>query len=120
MVSLYLNENIPYTIKPFLDELGINFIHTNDARNQGSLDEPQLEYASKNGYVLVTLNRRDFRRLHLDWISKKKVHTGIILLSPETPDLLAGRLKIFIETRLPNLKPPFCELAGRTSPYQST
>ena len=120
MALLYLNENIAYTIKPYLKNLGINCIHTLDAQNQGTLDEPQLEYASKNGHVLVTHNRKDFRRLHRDWLSKKKSHAGIILLSPQTPDLLAHRLKNFIETRLPGLKSPFCELAERIPPSKST
>ena len=62
MPTLYLNENVAFQVKDILLEKNINSIHTLDVGNIGISDELQLEYASKNKYILVTHNRKDFRK----------------------------------------------------------
>ena len=53
------------------------------ARDQGLLgasDEAQLAHATRQGWVIVSHNVRDFRRLHASYHLQGREHGGIILL----------------------------------------
>ena len=76
--------------------------------NQGISDEAQLQYAVKKGYILVTHNRKDFRKLHKKWIEEKRYHHGIIVMKHDEPERLAMRIKLFFEKMYQTLTPPFC------------
>ncbi len=71
-------------------------------------DEQQLDYAAKNGYILLSHNKRHFQTLHKDWMAKQKTHSGIVVISFAEPERLAVRVKVFFEEMHPNLKIPFC------------
>ena len=58
---------------------GYDVVTTRDVGNLGNPDEKQLEYAANNGRAIVTHNRRDFRRLHRDWIRRAQHHCGVIV-----------------------------------------
>lgn len=45
----------------------------------GSDDVDQLVFASENNRSLVSYNKRDFAKLHYQWMAKQKKHQGIIL-----------------------------------------
>lgn len=109
LAKLYLNENIPIRLAGLLADFGIIAIHTLDVNNKGNSDEFQLQYAAQNGYVLVTHNRKDFRRLHERWIQNRKVHSGILVMRHDEPERLADRIKRFFEHRYSALQAPFCE-----------
>ena len=105
---LYLNENIPVRLVDILSSMGIPSVHTVYVGNQGVSDETQLEYASDNGYIMVTHNRYDFRLLHKRWIRQGKVHSGILVMSHGEPEYLAYRLDRFFDEIYPFVKRPFC------------
>ena len=69
--------------------------------NQGTTDTEVLAFAASQGRVVLTMNRRDFRRLHL----AAAAHEGIVLCSRSGPDDLAQRVHHAIEASGP--------LAGR-------
>ncbi len=72
-------------------------------------DEEQLEFAAREGRVLVTANKGDYTRLHWEWVAAERAHAGIVivpqlmdlklrmrkfreLLSTTSPEELAGKL----------------------------
>ena len=56
--TLYLNENVAIRLVALLSQRGIEAVHTLNVGNRGVSDEAQLEYAAKQGYILLTHNRR--------------------------------------------------------------
>lgn len=42
-------------------------------------DEAHLDYATRQGRVLYSFNRRDFYRLHIEYLKQGRSHAGIIL-----------------------------------------
>lgn len=106
--TLYLNENINPSLTDALAQYGIKAIHTLTVNNTGASDEFQLEYAAKSNYILVTHNRKHFKRLHRQWIEKGKLHAGILVIRLSEPEILAVRIKRFFDELYPVISPPFC------------
>lgn len=106
--TLYLNENIPVRLVDILLLNGIKAIHTVNMGNQGASDEFQLEYAANQKYMLVSHNRRDFRRLHTKWMCEGRFHYGILVMGHGEPEYLAERIGRFFDNIYPTLTPPFC------------
>ncbi|MFH1622247.1 MAG: DUF5615 family PIN-like protein [Candidatus Omnitrophota bacterium] len=107
---LYLNENIQVSLVNELTKLNLTAVHTYNANNGGVTDEFQLQYAAAKQYVLVSYNRRHYRKLHNEWQHSGKSHYGIIILSPGEPEYVAKRIKLFLEHKYPSLIIPFCEV----------
>jgi len=79
MAFLYANENFPFQVVQALRALGHDVLTTFEAgnANQSIPDEQVLEFATQNQPTLLTINKRDFIRLH-------KIipdHAGIIICS---------------------------------------
>ena len=66
MARLYANENFPVDVVRELRALGHDVLSTHDVgrSNQGIEDDAVLRYAADTDRCLITLNRRDFMRLH--------------------------------------------------------
>ena len=79
MLKLYLDENIPLSVAHGLKLRGYDVLTTHEAGNSGKTDEEQLIFATRMGRVIVTLNIRDFSRLHVKYLNTNKFHGGIIL-----------------------------------------
>jgi predicted nuclease of predicted toxin-antitoxin system len=77
MASFYTNENFPLKVVQYLREMGHDVLTSHEAgnANQRIPDEDVLEFATKAGRILLTLNRRDFIELH----EKTPGHAGIIV-----------------------------------------
>lgn len=78
MIQLYLNENIEIEIAMRLRNHGYNVLTTLEAGNAQYTDEKQLDYATRQERVILTHNRKHFKKLHLEWQSQDKLHRGII------------------------------------------
>ena len=91
MARLYSNENFPRQAVEALRALGHDVCTTLEAgqANRCISDDAVLAFASREGRAVVTLNRRDFRRLH----RRRPEHAGIIVCT-EDPDheALAARI----------------------------
>lgn len=76
MARLYSNENFPQPVVEALRALGHDVLTSREAgkANQRIEDPEVLVYAASLGRALLTLNRRDFRRLHDSGVG----HEGII------------------------------------------
>lgn len=76
MARLYSNENFPFDVVRELRRIGhdVLTIQETGRANQRTSDDDVLEFAIQAGRALLTLNRRDFRKLHRN----RPDHKGII------------------------------------------
>ena len=56
----------------------IDVMTTVEAEKLGSDDSSQLEFASSIGRAIYTFNIGDFARLHNEYLTQNKTHSGII------------------------------------------
>jgi predicted nuclease of predicted toxin-antitoxin system len=82
-MALYADENFPLRVIEELRQLGFDVLTAfEDGRaNQSITDQAVLARASELGRAILTLNRRDFKRLHRQLPN----HAGIIICK-EDPD----------------------------------
>jgi predicted nuclease of predicted toxin-antitoxin system len=84
MIRLYINENFPQKVVELLRDRGYDVLTTKDAGKSGVgiPDEAVLSFAVQENRALITINRKDFIRLH----KINPEHTGIIVCT-ENHDL---------------------------------
>src|SRR5438094_766727 len=84
MAKLYSNENLPLQVVRELRLLGHDVVTSFEAGqpNRRIPDEEVLKFAAIEERLLLTLNRRDFLRLHN---SGRVSHSGIVLCTAD-PD----------------------------------
>lgn len=94
-IKLYLNEDIHIKLVKALRLRNIDVFSTQEYGKITSSDEEQLEFATKQQRTILTFNREDYIKLHLDWMKKGKNHYGIII-SQQIPigELLKRTLKL--------------------------
>lgn len=90
-MALYADENFPLRVVEELRRLGIDVLtaYEDGRANQSLTDEMILYRAKELGRAIVTLNRQDFKRLHLEVPD----HAGIIICT-EDPDRLGQAQRI--------------------------
>lgn len=84
MHSFYTNENFPFQIVEILRTLGYDVLTSLEAgrANQSIPDEEVISHAVETKRTLLTLNRKDFMKLHKTFPN----HHGIIVCTND-PDL---------------------------------
>ena len=77
MARLYADENFPFPASEALRELGHDVLTVLEADNaeQAIPDDEVLAFATRDGRVVLTLNRKDFIGLHRE----SSAHAGIIV-----------------------------------------
>src|SRR4051794_29506535 len=82
LARIYANENFPRQVVEALRTLGHDVLTTADAGKAGQAipDEEVLQFATLELRILVTLNRRDFIRLHRE----RSDHSGIIVCTVDS------------------------------------
>ncbi len=101
MARLYANENFPVDAVVALRALGHDVLTTHDVgrSNQRIEDDTVLRYAVETNRCLVTINRRDFIRLH-----RAVPNHGRIIVCTEDRDYVALARRIDQEiSRVPTL-----------------
>ena len=76
---------------------GLDVITVTDVERQSYSDEAQLIWATEQGRVIYSYNRRDFCRLHSEYLAAERNHAGIILLQQQRYSVgqkLKGVLKL--------------------------
>lgn len=81
MARLYANENFPQPVVDVLRGLGHDVLTTRDVGRSGKgvPDSEVLHFAASEGRAVVTINRRDFIRLH----QQDTRHAGIVVCSED-------------------------------------
>ena len=91
MARLYANENFPFPVVEHLRQLGhdVETTYGSGKDNQAIPDEEVLEYAIRENRAVLTLNRKDFIRLH----RSDPQHAGIVACTFD-PDFAAQAHRI--------------------------
>jgi predicted nuclease of predicted toxin-antitoxin system len=91
MARLYANENFPRQVVAALRANGHDVLTTVEAAqaNKELPDAEVLAYATRTGRAVLTLNRRDFIRLHRE----RPKHAGIIVCAQD-PDVVGQAERI--------------------------
>jgi len=91
MGHLYADEQFPYEVVKHLRNFGHDVLTVQEAGNANLKipDDRVLDFASSNERVVLTLNRKDFKRLHKLFPN----HAGIIICTDDRDRLaLAERI----------------------------
>ena len=75
MANFYADEQFPLPVVQLLRSFGHNVLTVQEAGNTGNSDPEVLAFAISQNRAVLTKNRRDFIRLHL----QQPNHTGIIV-----------------------------------------
>jgi uncharacterized protein with PIN domain len=95
VARFYADEQFPYLTSYHLRTLGHDVLTVQEAgnANQSIPDESVLEFATQEGRAILTLNRRDFIRLH----NQNSEHSGIVVCTDDRDKIrLAERINLFI------------------------
>ena len=76
----YADENVSRRLTDALRERGFDVHAAREAGTLGQDDDAQLAFAAAAGRVLLTFDRRDFRRTHAAFLQRGGRHPGIVLL----------------------------------------
>ena len=78
---LYVDEDAgEHAVIEGLRARNIDVLTTIEAGQLGNDDPSQLEFASSIGRSIYTFNVGDFARLHNDYLTRNKIHAGIIVI----------------------------------------
>ena len=82
MARLYADEQFPLSVSELLRTMGHDVLTVQEANNDnlGIPDEEVLAFAIRNNRAVITLNRRDFIRLH----RANCEHSGIIVCTNDS------------------------------------
>ncbi|MEM0981044.1 MAG: DUF5615 family PIN-like protein [Cyanobacteria bacterium P01_H01_bin.58] len=100
MAALYADEQFPLKATQHLRTLNHDVLTVQDAgnANQRIADDAVLKFASQHNRAVLTLNRRDFIRLHKQYPN----HAGIVVCKDDRDKLkLAERIDRAIQEELP-------------------
>jgi predicted nuclease of predicted toxin-antitoxin system len=100
VAQLYADEQFPYLTSDVLRQLGHDVLTVQQAgkANQGIPDDEVLAFATEQSRAILTLNRRDFIRLH----NQDSNHAGIIACTDDGDKVrLAERIDAMIQVEEP-------------------
>jgi predicted nuclease of predicted toxin-antitoxin system len=98
MADLYADEQFPREVVNQLRDLAHDVLTVQEADNRGEPDENVLAFATDQGRAVVTLNRKDFFRLHRE----SDDHGGILACTEDTNwDRLAKNVHVAIGENKP-------------------
>jgi len=79
MISIYTDEDMHGQVALQLRRRGFDALSAPEAGNLGISDEEQLAFAIQQGRVILSFNRRDFCRMHAEYLTSGRKHCGIIV-----------------------------------------
>lgn len=96
LTKLYTDEDLSALIATLLKSRGLDVTTVPEQLTFGKTDKQQLEFATSLDRCLITHNRVDFERLHLQYIQENKQHSGIIIVPQKDAYKLAQRIGILV------------------------
>jgi hypothetical protein len=94
--QVYFDETVPVNLADFLRRAGVTVHVPQNIGTLGKEDAVHLQTSSTQGRVLVTLDRRGFRRLHWLWMGlyywglTPRPHSGILTINDAERTSLTG------------------------------
>ncbi|MBN3894367.1 MAG: DUF5615 family PIN-like protein [Nostoc sp. NOS(2021)] len=96
--ALYSDEDMSALVATLLRSRGLDITTVSEQATLGKTDREQLEFATSVGRCIMTHNRVDFERLHLQYIEENKEHFGIIVVPQKNAYEVAQRIGILVST----------------------
>jgi predicted nuclease of predicted toxin-antitoxin system len=96
--ALYTDEDMSALVATLLRSRGLDITTVPEQATLGKTDREQLEFATAQGRCLLTHNRVDFERLHLQYIDENRQHSGIIVVPQKNSYEVAQRIGILVNT----------------------
>ena len=96
--ALYSDEDMSALVATLLRSRGLDITTVSEQATLGKTDREQLEFATFVGRCILTHNRVDFERLHLQYIEENKEHFGIIVVPQKNAYEVAQRIGILVST----------------------
>lgn len=106
--QLYFDENMDGELGVILRGMGFTVHTVGEVGSRSEDDSTHLRISTERGWVLITQNRRDFRRLHWLWTTLHKwgvlqeEHGGILTIYQQRRDLYyewAAAIQEFLQPR---------------------
>lgn len=101
-IALYTDEDMSALVATLLKSRGLDVTTAPEQSTLGQTDRQQLEFATALNRCLITHNRVDFERLHLQYIELEIQHSGIIIIPQKNAYEIAQRVAILITSLTPN------------------
>ena len=107
MASCYLDADVSVHVTPLLHRGGHGATTADAMGLKTAGDDEQLEVAVRNGWIVVTHNRADFRLLHNAWRRFARLwqvqanHSGILVVRHGTPSAIASNVLAFLALGVP-------------------
>jgi predicted nuclease of predicted toxin-antitoxin system len=92
------DEDMSALVATLLRSRGLDVTTVPEQSTLGKTDSEQLEFAASLGRCLVTHNRVDFERLHLQFIEEGREHCGIIVVPQKTAYEVVQRVSVLVNT----------------------
>ncbi|MEM9119723.1 MAG: DUF5615 family PIN-like protein [Cyanobacteria bacterium P01_F01_bin.56] len=94
--ALYTDEDMSALVATLLKSRGLDVTTVPEQKTLGKTDVEQLEFATAMQRCLITHNRVDFERLHLQYSAETKQHYGIIVVPQKNAYEVARRIGILV------------------------
>lgn len=96
LAVLYTDEDMSALVVTLLRSRGLDVTTVPEQATLGKTDREQLEFATFLGRCILTHNRVDFERLHLQYMDEDKQHFGIIVVPQKNAYEVAQRIGILV------------------------
>ncbi|MEC4813903.1 MAG: DUF5615 family PIN-like protein [Scytonema sp. PMC 1069.18] len=94
--ALYTDEDMSALVATLLRSRGLDVTTVPEQGTLGKTDREQLEFATSLSRCILTHNRVDFERLHLQYMNENKEHFGIIIVPQKNAYEVAQRIGILV------------------------
>jgi hypothetical protein len=96
--TLYTDEDMSVLVATLLRSRGLDITTVPEQATLGKTDREQLEFTTSLERCLLTHNRVDFERLHLQYMEEGREHYGIIVVPQKNAYEIAQRIGILVST----------------------
>jgi len=96
--TIYTDEDVSRLVATLLKARGFDVTTTSEQGMLSQSDSQQLAYAASVERCLLTHNRVDFERLHLEYMTEGRQHSGIIVAPQKNAYEIAQRVAILLNT----------------------
>lgn len=91
-ISIYLDEDVSVLIAKLVRLQNFRALTVTEAGQKGKSDAEQVEFATENGYAVLTHNRKDFEKLAQEYFINNQAHGGIIVSVRRPPHKIVEKL----------------------------
>jgi len=91
--ALYTDEDMSALVAKLLKSRGLDITTVPEQGTLGKTDHEQLEFTTSLNRCMVTHNRVDFERLHLQYVEAGREHAGIIVVPQKNAYEVAQRIE---------------------------